>query len=220
MTLGDYIGQWSVFMNPVELSKVLNRLYELYKYRPIEPKYEDVFKAFNKCPYDNCKVVILGQDPYFQPNVATGIAFGNKVTTDDVTISSSLDVLMEACRTDNSNFDITLESWANQGILLLNTALTVECFKPNSHSSLWRPFMTSFIHRLSHECNGLIYVLLGEQAKSFRPYINSICNTVLEYNHPAYYVRNNKAFPKEMFTAINTLLKDKYGTVIHWWNTI
>ena len=114
------------------------------------------------------------------------------------------------------SFDITLESWAKQGILMLNSALTVEMNKIGSHSSIWRPFISSLLMNLSKSETGIIYVLFGEQAATFAPYINQNFNTIIKVKHPSYYARVDKDMPSDMFKRVSDLCREKYGTSIKW----
>lgn len=172
------------------------------------------------CPYDECRVVLLGQDPYPQKGVATGLAFGNKIGT--VKISPSLQVLKESVIDytkyhSNPKFDITLEDWAKQGVLLLNSALTVEVNKPQSHTLLWRPFIADLLNKLSNYRSGIVYILLGKQAQSFKPYINSKFNYILEEQHPSYFIRTNQTMPNTVFKEASRILNDINGYGINWY---
>lgn len=223
MTKEEYFGDWLRVIDEKELNNIIpkiNRLYDLYS---VMPAYGDIFKAFNLCPYNNLKAVFLGQDPYPQKDVATGILFGNHIDTKE--ISPSLEVVKDACIDYTVMhgpiwFDITLESWAEQGILMLNSALTVKLNTPNSHSMLWRPFISSLLRNLGEHESGIIYVLFGKQAQTFRPYIKEQFNHIFEINHPAYYARLNAPMPIKLFKEINTLLEGKYGKPIEWYKEI
>lgn len=108
------------------------------------------------------KVVFLGQDPYPQKGVATGILFGNSEDTPEDRLSPSLQIVKEAAINyeiphNRIEFDNTLESWAKQGILMINTALTCEV---GSHFELWKPFVSKLIHNLSYKNNGIVYLLI------------------------------------------------------------
>lgn len=157
--------------------------------------------------------------PYPQKDIATGILFANKRETKN--LSPSLQVIKEAIINPeisyNTFFDPTLESWAKQGILMINSALTVEMNKIGSHIMLWRPFIANLLKRLSENETGIIYVLFGKQAQTFKPYINKQLNIVLEENHPAYFARIGKAMPYTIFEQISKLTKDKYGIPITWY---
>lgn len=223
MTLEQYFGRWMRVIDKKELESVLTKLGLEYKRKPICPAQNDVFKAFEACPYDDLKVVMLSQDPYPQKEVATGILFGNKKETSDEDLSPSLQVIKEAAINFEIPhnciiFDPTLESWAKQGILMINTALTVEMNKVGSHVMLWRPFIASLLRKLSENETGIIYVLFGRQAQTFKPYINKQFNTIIEEKHPAYFARTCTKMPHTIFEQISNLTKYKYGTSIIWYN--
>lgn len=223
MTKEEYFGDWLKVIDQKELFNVLGKINSLYAKKIVMPAYEDIFKAFSICPYQELKAVFIGQDPYPQNNVATGILFGNKEGT--TILSPSLEVIKEACvnYTVPHNpivFDVTLESWAKQGILMLNAALTVELNTPTSHTMLWRPFMTKLLKNLSIHESGIIYVLFGNLAQTFKPYINGRYNEIIEAKHPAYYARQNEPMPTEIFVEIGKLIKGKYGKPIEWYKEL
>ena len=222
MTLEEYFGRWMGVIDKRELESVLSKLGPEYKRKPICPAQNNVFKAFEVCPYDKLKVVMLGQDPYPQKGVATGILFGNKEGTRDEDLSPSLQIVKEAAINFEIPhnciiFDPTLESWAKQGILMINSALTVEMNKIGSHVMLWRPFIASLLKKLSENETGIIYVLFGKQAQTFKPYINKQFNIVLGENHPAYFARTGEAMPHTVFEQISKLTKEMYGMPITWY---
>lgn len=160
--------------------------------------------------------------PYPQKGVATGILFGNRADVQEENLSPSLQIVKEAAINfevpkNSCIFDPTLESWAKQGILMINSALTVEMNKVGSHVMIWRPFIIALLKHLSECETGIIYVLFGRQAKTFKPYINKQFNDILEIEHPAYYARLNKRMPPELFATISNLCKDKYGVPIKWY---
>lgn len=222
MTLEEYFGRWMRVIDKRELESVLSKLGPEYKRKPICPAQNNVFKAFEVCPYDKLKVVMLSQDPYPQKGVATGILFGNKEGTRDEDLSPSLQIVKEAAINFEIPhnciiFDPTLESWAKQGILMINSALTVEMNKIGSHVMLWRPFIASLLKKLSENKTDIIYVLFGKQAQTFKPYINKQFNIVLEENHPAYFARTGEAMPHTVFEQISKLTKGIYGIPITWY---
>ena len=212
MSLEEYVGKWwNLFDKPI-LADILNSLNRQYCSPNINilPDRHDIFKAFHKCKYDDCKVVMIGMSPYEQKGVATGILFANYIYNKN--LSPSLKVIMGA---SGSN-DITLESWCNQGVLMLNSALSVQEGKPSSHLLLWRPFITSFLKNLSQCQSGLVYVLFGSDARDLISYININLNDVLIERHPAYYARQNQEMPSNVFNEINKLLINKYNQSIKW----
>ena len=208
MKLEEYVGKWWNLFDINILANTLNTLDKLYKTKNIFPQQHNVFRAFHECNYDDCKVVIIGSDPYPQKNVANGLAFSNNV--DNKSVSPSLQVLLKA----SGSTDKTLESWCKQGVLLLNTALSVVEGKPSTHLLLWRPFMRSFLKNLSEWETGMIYILLGKDAQGLKLFINTKLNDVLEENHPAYYARLGQEMPSTVFTEMNNLLINKYNQKI------
>ena len=220
MKLTDYFGDWLKVIDVPELAKVVTKLNSLYSVTPVVPAYADIFRAFTLCSEHDCKVVFLGQDPYPQKDVATGVLFGNKPGT--LEISPSLQVIKQSVMSlyEDSmpfkSFDITMESWARQGILMINSALTCEMNRIGSHIMLWRPFITKLLQNLSKLETGMVYVLFGTQAQTFEPYINSKFNTIIKVNHPAFYARTGTPMPNKVFTEINSIMVGNYGTPIQW----
>lgn len=222
MTMEEYFGDWMKVIDKEELNKVLKKLREMYSQtnKFVTPDSMNWFKAFELCPYSSMKVVMIGQDPYPQRGVATGILFGNKKEVSEEDLSPSLKIVKEAAIDfeiphNSIIFDQTLESWAKQGILMINSALTVEIGKVGSHTMLWRGFISKLMKKLSEYNTGIIYVLFGEQAKTFKPYIGKN-NIILEEKHPAYYARIEGRMPSTIFKEITKLTKEKYGEPIVW----
>lgn len=222
MTLEEYFGDWMKVIDRAELNNVMGRLSVEYRRKPICPNQPDVFRAFELCPLKDLKVVMLGQDPYPQKGVATGILFGNRKEVNEDNLSPSLNVVKEAA----INFEVphycitldqTLESWAKQGILMINSALTVEMNRIGSHVMLWRPFISKLLKNLSDYDTGMVYVLFGKQAQTFKPYINEKFNHVFEVEHPAYFARNGRKMPHELFVNISNTVKGIYGVPIEWY---
>lgn len=220
MTLEEYFGDWVKVIDRTLLTKTVNRVNCLYATKRVMPDYSDIFKAFTLTSLHDLKVVFLGQDPYPQKNVATGLLFGNKC----VPLSPSLEVIKEAAINyevphNPYTFDITLESWAKQGILMLNSALTVEVNRVGSHTMIWRPFIAKLLENISAINPGVIYVLFGSQAQTFTPYIN-YNNIVIKVQHPAYYARTGTKMPYSVFTEVNRLCKEKFGEPIQWFTYV
>lgn len=223
MILEEYFGDWMKVIDKRELLKATSFIKSLYTKNLCTPAYGDIFKAFEYTPYNELKVVMLAQDPYPQKGVATGIAFANKGSA--VTMSPSLQVLEEAvvdytnpdCM--NRSFDKTMRLWCEQGILLLNSSLTVQVGNPGSHSVYWRPFIISLLKKLALYNPGLIYVLWGSSANSFISYINPK-DTILKLNHPAYYARTNTKIDPSFFIELNDIVYSKYGFKLKLYNKI
>ena len=197
----SFFGDWLKVIDITLLRKYENMVMQAVTNGiSFEPAPENVFRAFNKCPYDKCCAVILGQDPYPQKGVATGIAFGNDLTKNP-SLSPSLGIILNSVARyseDLPNFDTTLESWEKQGILMLNSSLTVRTDQPGSHSEAWKPFIKSLIENLSEKKPNLFWLLLGKRAWDFKDCIVSEGdgNIIMDY-HPAYYARNNKPMPND-----------------------
>ena len=219
MTIDDYFGDWMKVLDRNETMKVMGWL-KIVNKNTLCPNIKDVFKAFKLCPYDKCRVICIGQEPYYQKDVAQGILFGNSSNTPEDKLSPSLQVIKESVINfeiphNLITFDPTLESWAKQGILMINSALTTEVGKTGVHMMMWRPFMISFLRKMSTINTGIIYVLFGSQAQVLEPYINAN-NYVLKIEHPAYFARVKKKMPNDIWRVINKLLYDLYGERIEW----
>lgn len=221
MTIDEYFGDWMNVLDRVETIKVIEWLNKVNP-NNICPTLPNIFRAFKLCSYKDCNIVFISQDPYPQKGVATGILFGNNKDTKEEDLSPSLKIIKNAAINfeiphNFINFDPTLESWAKQGILMLNSALTCEVNKIGSHVNVWRPFISKFLKNLSNKSTNMIYVLFGRQAQTFKPYINSKLNRIIEVEHPAYFARYNKDMPTGIFTEINKIMKGFYGTTIKWY---
>ena len=221
MTIDEYFGDWMKVLDRNETVKIMNWL-KTTDSSTLCPSIKNVFKAFKLCSYNECKVIFIGQDPFPQKGVAQGILFGNSSNTPEDKLSPSLKVVKESV----INFDIphnlitfdpTLESWAKQGILMLNSALTTEVGKVGIHTLKWRPFIGSFLKNMSEKNPGIIYVFFGSQAKSLNTYINNNNNYKLFIEHPAYYARLNKRMPSDIWYTVQKLVYNIYGTLIKWY---
>lgn len=220
------MGQWKhdwckVIDDGLLLSTLSSIEKQVHSGISISPDMEHVFEAFKACKYRDLNIVMLGQDPYPQKNVATGILFGNRDDVPDDKLSPSLKVIREAviCPEKPHSgvlFDNTLREWSVQGILMINSALTVETGHVGSHTMIWRPFISSLLKRISEDSTGIIYVLFGNQASTFKPYINSRFNYILEEKHPAYYARKGIRMPSTVFNEINRIMLSNYGKTIKW----
>ena len=219
MTIDEYFGDWMKVLDRNETMKIMGWLRSINQ-STLCPSIKDVFKAFKLCPYNNCRVVFIGQDPYPQRGVAQGVLFGNSSDTPENKLSPSLQIIKESVINfeiphNLITFDPTLESWAKQGILMINSALTTEVGKIGVHMMKWRPFMIAFLKQMSMINPGIIYVLFGSQAQILEPYISKN-NYVLKIEHPAYFARINKKMPYHIWKDINKILYDLYGERIEW----
>ena len=182
----------------------------------IEPIPERIFYAFRKCSLDNCCAVVLGQDPYPQKGVSTGIAFGNELTGGQ-RMSPSLEVIYLSVTRNSEDlpiFDTSLESWEKQGILMLNSALTVKTNIPGSHSQAWKPFTSTVVELLSERKPDIFWLLLGKQAWEFKDCIKNQHNNVLMERHPAFYSRTNTPMPTKTWDTMLEYIERTFGRKI------
>ena len=222
MTLDEYFGDWMKVIDRAELNNVMAKVGQEYRRKPLCPAQSNVFRAFEFCPLKDLKVVMLGQDPYPQKGVATGLALANNSETLESELSPSLKVIKEAAINFEVPhyciiFDQTLESWARQGILMINSALTVEMNKIGSHVMLWRPFIAKLLKNLSEYNTAIVYVLFGRQAQTFKPYINNRFNHIIKIEHPAYFARSGTKMPHQLFIDISNRVKGSYGVPRKWY---
>lgn len=220
MTIDEYFGDWMKVLDRNETMKIMGWLRSINQ-STLCPSIRNVFKAFKLCPYNECKIVFIGYDPYPQKGVAQGVLFGNSSDTPENKLSPSLQIVKESVINfeiphNLITFDPTLESWAKQGILMINSALTTEIGKVGVHIMKWRPFMIAFLKQMSLINPGIIYVLFGSQAQILEPYIGK-SNYVLKIEHPAYFARLNKRMPSNIWHRINDLVYSLYGERIEWY---
>jgi len=168
------------------------------------PPYEDVFNAFKYTSKKELKVIFLGQDPYHDDFQAHGLSFSVK---EGIKAPPSLKNILKLLELDlgikRTSTDLT--GWAKEGILLLNTALTVKPHQPKSHVTLWKPFLNALLEEL-YSNDYLIWVLLGNEAKDIIPKINK-AHTILQTVHPSPLSAYRGFFESQLFTKINHSLK-------------
>jgi len=180
------------------------------------PKVKHLFKAFEVCPFDKVNVVIIGQDPYPQINVADGIAFS---CSNFGKVEKSLDYMFKSIgkTTGSLNNDPDLSRWANQGVLLLNSALTTTIGKPGTHQLLWKPFIAYVLDYLVWNRPNLIYVFMGKKAQDFADLIPDN-NYKIMVSHPASAAYNEE--PEwdcgDMWNKINKYLEQNERPRISW----
>lgn len=220
MTIDEYFGDWMRILDRTETMKIMGWLKHTNQ-SILCPSVSNVFKAFKLCTYDECRVIFIGQDPFPQKGVAQGLLFGNSSDTPENMLSPSLKIIKESVINfeiphNLITFDPTLESWAKQGILMLNSALTTEVNKIGAHTMIWRPFITSFLRNMTENNSSIIYVLFGSQAQILAPYIGKN-NYVLKIEHPAYYARKHLRMPSTIWYKINDILYSVYGERLQWY---
>ena len=186
----------------------------------IYPAVNDVFAAFNECPYKDLRVVILGQDPYHNGS-ADGLAFSTRRAKCPPSLENIFKEIEQEFKTDLTykffKGDYSLKYIANQGVLLLNTALTVEAEKPESHAAIWRNFTSYIINWINLYCPGVIFVLWGNHAKEYQHKINEKSHLILTSGHPSPLSANKGLwFGHNHFITINKELVKANGNQISW----
>lgn len=182
------------------------KLKVLYDTKTIYPKKTDVFNAFKLTPLESIKVVILGQDPYHQPNQAHGLAFS---TLDSKTPKSLQNIKKElendlSIKVSNNN---NLTSWAKQGVFLLNTILTVEESKPMSHANMgWEIFTLNMFKEITNLNKPIVFILWGKQAFNYEKYIYNPKHLVLKSSHPSPFSAHIDFFGSKPFSKTNNYL--------------
>ncbi|WIM81070.1 uracil-DNA glycosylase [Gallibacterium anatis] len=184
----------------------------------IYPPKADVFNAFRYTEFDQVKVVILGQDPYHGPNQAHGLAFSVRP---NVQIPPSLQNIYKELSQDIAGFQIPnhgyLVDWAQQGVLLLNTVLTVEQGKAHSHANFgWETFTDHVIATLNQHIQGLVFLLWGSHAQKKGQFIDRQKHCVLTAPHPSPLSAHRGFFGCHHFSSTNQYLIQQGKTPINW----
>ena len=209
------------FVQSSDFDKILQTLYKMREDgKRFTPPLKQVFRAFEECPHDKLKVIMIGQDPYPQLGVSDGLAFSCSNTGKP---QPSLKNIFEAIEyTIHQEFptyqDPNLVRWANQGVLLLNSAFTCEIDKVGSHYDVWKEFMAYTMDILNYTDSGLIFVLMGKQAQELEGLIGPH-HHIIKVSHPA-----SAAYTKttwncgDMFNACNTIIQGQHGPTfkINW----
>lgn len=187
-----------------------------YAAGPCCPAGKDIFRAFDLTPFDDVKVVILGQDPYHTPGAAMGFCFsvpdGNRPQPSLQNIFHELrdDVGVERRHTD-------LTDWAEQGVFLLNSVLTVRARQAGSHANKgWETFTDSAIARLSEQRDGLVFILWGSYAIAKRALIDTGKHLVLTSPHPSPFSARKGFFGSKPFSRTNDYLAAHGKEPIRW----
>ncbi len=182
------------------------------------PVKENIFNAFSKTPFNKVKVVILGQDPYHGEGQAHGLSFS---VPDGIKTPPSLKNIYKEILSDlkiEKDMDSgNLEDWANQGVLLLNSVLTVEKSKPGSHAKKgWEEFTDEVIKKISEERENVVFLLWGNYAKQKGSVIDRKKHLVLESAHPSPFSAYNGFFGSRHFSKTNEYLEKNRIKEIKW----
>lgn len=187
----------------------------------VYPLPQNVFRAFELCPFEKVKVVILGQDPYHGPRQANGLSFA---VNNGITLPPSL---VNIYKEIADEYSMPLEElkqkggdlsrWATQGVLLLNATLTVQARSPGSHQGKgWEEFTDAAIKALSDKREHLVFMLWGNYAKQKGAHIDFEKHCILESPHPSPFSANNGFFGNGHFKKANQYLEERGETPIDW----
>lgn len=187
-----------------------------YQKTQIYPPAPNIFRAFDLVPFDKVKVVIIGQDPYHGPNQANGLSFA---VNDGVNLPPSLQNIFKEIKNDLKIDPIPsgdLTRWANQGVLMLNSVLTVAAGSPASHKNKgWETFTTAAIKALNHHRQNIVYLLWGKYAQVKGEIIDRNNNLVLSSAHPSPYSAS-MFFNNHHFSKTNDYLKKNNIKPLDW----
>lgn len=189
-----------------------------YKNSVVFPKKDKIYAAFDYTAFEDVKVVILGQDPYHGANQAQGLSFS---TPKEIKNPPSMKNILKEIEDDMKRVSIcedgNLIPWAKDGVLLLNTILTVEESKPKSHHKLgWETFTENIIKTISEELKGVVFILWGANAIKQEKLINTDVHHILKGVHPSPLSSYRGFFGSKVFSKTNELLKKEGKKEITW----
>jgi len=197
-----------------ELTDFVRKEYSTAK---VYPPAGLIFNAFNHCPFDKVKVVLLGQDPYHEPGEAHGLCFS---VQDGVRFPPSLQNIFKEIQSDLGKpvpSSGNLTRWADQGVLLLNATLTVRAHQAGSHQKHgWETFTDAVIYRLATFRKNLVYILWGSYAQNKGAIIDASQNLVLKSPHPSPLSANRGFFGNCHFSKANSYLLSTGQSGIDW----
>lgn len=188
-----------------------------YQTQIVYPDANDIFNAFDFSPLSKVKVVILGQDPYHGPGQAHGLCFSVKPEVD---IPPSLVNIYQELKADlgcpipNNGY---LKKWADQGVMLLNTVLTVRAHQANSHKGMgWERFTDAAINILNEQDHPIVFILWGRPAQNKKPMLTNPKHLILEAPHPSPLSAYRGFFGSKPFSKTNDFLKEHGLEPIDW----
>ena len=213
----DWLGPMSAEFKKPYYAKLYRTVLNEYQTKQIFPASDDIFNAFNLTPLSKVKVVILGQDPYHGDGQAHGLSFS--VRPNVAIPPSLLNIYQElesdcGCYIPNNGY---LEKWAKQGVLLLNTVLTVQAHKAFSHRGIgWEEFTDAAIRAVNEQDRPIVYLLWGKPAQSKKSMLNNPKHLILEAPHPSPLSAYRGFFGCHHFSKANEFLTEHGETPIGW----
>jgi len=197
---------------------IKKRVKEEYSQYTVYPPADLIFNALNQTPFNKVKVVIIGQDPYHNPNQAHGLSFSVQKGINSP--PSLINIYKEiendlGIKIDKNSGDLT--NWAKQGVLLLNSVLTVRQKSPGSHKDIgWEQFTNNVIKHINNIKENIVFLLWGKYAQQKLDLIDSSKHLILQSPHPSPYSADSGFFGCKHFSKTNAYLKSKNLTKINW----
>jgi uracil-DNA glycosylase len=177
---------------------------------------KNLFRAFRECPYQDLKAVIIGTDPYPQMGVADGIPFSCSLTgKEQPTLRYIFNAIEREYQLEDYKRNPDLKRWANQGVLMLNAALTCKIGVAGSHLAIWRPFTAYLLDVLNTDTRGIVFVFLGPEAREFMDLIGDH-HYKITASDPSYVNPGGKWDNKNLFSEINKIIKENNNESINW----
>jgi uracil-DNA glycosylase len=208
------------FIFSTEFENILLNLHSLSQDgHRFTPPLKDVFRAFEECPYDELKVVIVGQDPYPTLGVADGIAFScSKSEKEQPSLRFIHDEIEKLYPIGTENYErpLNLAKWSRSGILLMNTAFTTEVGKIGKHYDIWAPMVAYIFDYLKNFNPGLVYVYMGKKSMEWADMCGENC-TKFMVSHPASAAYNGSKWDsKDVFLKVRDTVQEIYNYKIQW----
>lgn len=197
--------------------ELVNFVKQEYSTKTVFPEGKNIFRAFDLCPFDKLKVVIIGQDPYHGPMQANGLCFS---VNDGIALPPSLkNIYKEITQDLNTGAPTTgnLDNWARQGVLLLNATLTVRAHSAGSHQRKgWEDFTDAVIQKIAEKQKNVVFLLWGRYAQEKGEIINRHHNCILKAPHPSPLSAHSGFFGCKHFSKTNEYLSSKEKAPIQW----
>tara|TARA_R110001632_G_scaffold192515_2_gene313331 strand:+ start:3478 stop:4179 length:702 start_codon:yes stop_codon:yes gene_type:complete len=209
------------YLQSQEFVKLGHWLMAERKQKRIYPEQKNVFKAFQLTPYEKVNVVFLGISPYVKKHQATGLSFGIEISENMMITPSSLNIIIRELEKDLDilclDFDYSLEGWAKQGVLMLNTSLTTQDGQLNSHLDMWKEFTLNVIDAINRMHENVIFILIGEEAQLYEQYLNPLSTRLIKVPYPAKEIRGKSEFyDNNIFSKCNAMLYMLKKEEINW----
>ena len=211
---------WTEVLAPIKNSEYFENLWQNvkteYNSAKVFPPKKEIFRALDLTPFDEVRVVIIGQDPYHNDNQANGLSFS---VSEEVSAPPSLKNIFTELKSDLGieRQKTDLEDWARQGVLLLNSSLTVRAHSPNSHKDLgWEKFTNFIIKEISEKKENVVFVLWGAFAQKKEELIDTSKHFIIKSAHPSPFSVHRGFYGSKPFSKVNNYLKSKNIKPISW----